>query len=84
MQEPLAVILLSLAAKVVTTLYRIALQRRDPLAWLQGWLSFVAHVPEAARQRRAISLRTYLYTRRLRRQAGQTGQVGIMQSAESV
>ena len=84
MQEPLAVIPLSLAAKVVTTLYRIALQRRDPLAWLQGWLSFAAHVPEAIRQRRAISWRTYLYTRRLRRQAGQTGEVGIMQSAESV
>jgi len=84
MQEPLAVIPLSLAVKVATTLYRIALLRRDPLAWLQGWLSFAAHLPEAVRQRRAISLRTYLYTRRLRREAGQTGHVGIMQSAESV
>ena len=84
MQEPLAVIPLSLAVKVASTLYRIALQRRDPLAWLHGWLSFAAHLPEAIRQRRAISWRTYLHTRRLRRQAGQTGQVGIMQNAESV
>jgi len=84
MQEPLAVVPLSLAAKVASTLYRIAIQRRDPLAWLQGWLSFAAHLPEAVRQRRPISWRTYLHTRRLRRQAGQTGQVGIMQSAESV
>lgn len=84
MQEPLVVIPLSLAAKVATTLYRIAIQRRDPLAWLHGWLSFAAHVPEAARQRRAICLRTYLYTRKLRREADQIGHVGIMQSAEGI
>lgn len=84
MQEPLAVIPLSLAAKVASTFHRIAILRRDPLAWLQGWLSFAAHVPDAARQRRAISLGTYLYTRRLRREAGQTGHVGIIPSAESL
>ena len=84
MHEPLPVIPLSLAVKVATTLYRVAVQRRDPLAWLQGWLSFAAHVPEAARQRRAISLRTYLYTRRLRREAGQTGHAGIMRRVENV
>jgi GT2 family glycosyltransferase len=84
MQEPLAVIPLSLAAKIATTLYRIAVQRRDPLAWLQGWLSFAAHLPEAARQRRAISWRTYRYTRKLRREAGQTGYVAAVPSVESV
>ena len=83
MQEPLAVVPLSLAAKVASTLYRIALQRRDPLAWFLGWVSFAAHVPEAARQRRAISLRTYLYTRRLRREAEQGGHLGTRPSAES-
>ena len=83
LQEPWPVVPLSLASKLVTTLLRIAIQRRDPLAWLGGWLSFLGWLPWALRNRDAIPLRTYLFTRRLRRDAGQVGQVVIRQSAEA-
>lgn len=83
LQEPWPIVPLSLGSKLVSTLIRIAIQRRDPLAWLGGWLSFIGWLPWAVRNRNAISLRTYALTRRLRRDAGQTGQVVIRQSAEA-
>jgi GT2 family glycosyltransferase len=83
LQEPWPIVPLSLGSKLGSTLVRIAIQRRDPLAWLSGWLSFLGWLPWAVRNRDAIPLRTYLFTRRLRRDAGQVGRVVIRQSAEA-
>jgi glycosyltransferase involved in cell wall biosynthesis len=82
LQEPLVIVPASLAAKLASSFVRIALQRGDVVAWTAGWLSFARKLAWAIRARKPISLRTYLYLRNLRRQAGAAGRVVIRHSAE--
>jgi glycosyltransferase involved in cell wall biosynthesis len=70
LQEPLVVILPSLAMKVASTFTRIAIQRRDPLSWITGWNSLLLNIPWAIRMRKPISLRTFLRLRKLRAETG--------------
>ena len=83
LQEPLVIVPASLAAKLASSFVRIALRRGDLVAWMAGWLSFAGKLAWAVRERRPISLRTYRYLRRLRREAGPAGRVVIRQSAEA-
>jgi GT2 family glycosyltransferase len=83
LQEPLVIVPASLVAKLASSFIRIALQRGDLRAWMAGWLSFTGKLAWAVRERRPISLRTWRYLRRLRREAGPAGRVVIRQSAEA-
>jgi glycosyltransferase involved in cell wall biosynthesis len=66
LQEPSVCVFPSLGAKVVSSFVRIAVQRRDLLAWISGWLSFLGNAPWAIGRRKPISIRTYLHLRSLR------------------
>jgi GT2 family glycosyltransferase len=83
LQEPLMIVPASLAAKLASSFVRIAVQRGDLVAWIAGWLSFAGNLAWAIRERWPISLRTYRYLRKLRREAGPAGRVVIRQSAET-
>jgi glycosyltransferase involved in cell wall biosynthesis len=83
LQEPLSIVPVSLAAKLVSSFIRIGVQRGDLVAWMAGWLSFAGNLAWAVRERRPISLRTYRYLRKLRRETGPAARVVIRQSAET-
>jgi GT2 family glycosyltransferase len=83
LQDPLVIVPASLAAKLASSFVRVGVQRGDLVAWTAGWLSFAGNLAWAVRERRPISLRTYRYLRKLRREAGPTARVVIRQSAET-
>lgn len=65
-QEPALAVIPSLAAKLLSTMLRIAIQRHDPIAWITGWLSFLGNLVWACSSRRPIRWMTYRYLRKLR------------------
>lgn len=73
LQEPAAIVLFSLVAKVLSSGLRIAILRRDPANWLFGWLSFLACVPFGLVNRRAVSWTTYRRLRQMRRKQPEAG-----------
>lgn len=66
MREPLAILPLSLAVKLVSSFRGCAIQWRSPQTWLHVWASFLFELPAAWRLRKPISMKTWSLLRRLR------------------
>jgi GT2 family glycosyltransferase len=82
LQEPPLFVLPSLAAKLLSSFLRIAIQRRDFLSWATGWFAFGSNSWWALRNRRSISRETYQLVRQIRRGLGASAKAIVAQSGE--